>query len=120
MNVLFSILTIITSILLILVVLMQKSKGSGLSSSFSSSNSILGYKKTTDIIEKVTWILATVLIVLCLASVSLRTKMEQAPAIQTQSTAPTGTPLMNDMQQTNETNNNGNGLGLSDENVPQE
>ncbi|MDE6367489.1 MAG: preprotein translocase subunit SecG, partial [Muribaculaceae bacterium] len=49
------ILTILAAILLIGVVLIQKSKGGGLGSTFASSNSILGVKRTNDVIEKVTW-----------------------------------------------------------------
>ena len=66
----FAILIIITSILLVLIVLVQNPKGGGLSSSFGggSSNQIMGAKKTTDFLEKATWTLAIVLIVLSLAS----------------------------------------------------
>ena len=65
----FTILIIITSILLVLVVLVQNPKGGGLSSSFGGGgNQIMGAKKTTDFLEKATWTLAIVLIVLSLAS----------------------------------------------------
>ena len=66
----FAILIIITSILLVLIVLVQNPKGGGLSSSFGggSGNQIMGAKKTTDFLEKATWTLAIVLIVLSLAS----------------------------------------------------
>ena len=66
----FAILITITSILLVLIVLVQNPKGGGLSSSFGggSSNQIMGAKKTTDFLEKATWTLAIVLIVLSLAS----------------------------------------------------
>ncbi|MBP5412068.1 MAG: preprotein translocase subunit SecG [Bacteroidales bacterium] len=59
------ILIIIASILLGLVVLMQNSKGGGLSSTFSSSNQIMGVRKTTDFMEKATWTLAIFIVVLC-------------------------------------------------------
>ena len=67
---LFSILILITCALLLLVILVQNPKGGGLSSSFGggSSNQIMGAKKTTDFLEKATWTLAIVLIVLSLAS----------------------------------------------------
>ena len=55
MSVLLSILIVIASIVLILFVLVQNSKGGGLASSFASSNQIMGVKKTTDFVEKVTW-----------------------------------------------------------------
>lgn len=59
---------VLASILLILVVLVQKSKGGGLASGFSSSNNIMGVRKTTDVVEKVTWTLAGVVLVLSLVS----------------------------------------------------
>tara|TARA_X000001036_G_C19973315_1_gene519015 strand:+ start:33 stop:359 length:327 start_codon:yes stop_codon:yes gene_type:complete len=70
MYTIFAILIIITSILLVLVVLVQNPKGGGLSSSFGGGggNQIMGTKKTTDFLEKTTWTLAIVLIVLSLAS----------------------------------------------------
>ncbi|MDD4588988.1 MAG: preprotein translocase subunit SecG [Parabacteroides sp.] len=60
-----SILILITSILLVLIVLVQNSKGGGLASGFSSSNQIMGVRKTTDFLEKATWTLAGTLVVLC-------------------------------------------------------
>lgn len=51
-------LTILAAILLIGVVLIQKSKGGGLSSSFAGSNQIMGVRRTNNFIEKVTWSLA--------------------------------------------------------------
>ena len=66
----FAILITITSILLVLVVLVQNPKGGGLSSSFGggAGNQIMGAKKTTDFLEKATWTLAGALIVLSLIS----------------------------------------------------
>lgn len=68
MATILSILTILASIVLILVVLVQNSKGGGLSANFSSSNQIMGAPKTADFLEKTTWALAGVVIVLSLAS----------------------------------------------------
>ena len=68
MYVFISILILIASILLILIVLVQNSKGGGLASGFSSSNQIMGVRKTTDFLEKATWGLAIALVVFCLAS----------------------------------------------------
>lgn len=70
----FTVLIVIASIILILVVLVQKSKGGGLASNFSSSNAIMGVRKTTDFIEKATWALAGFIIILSIASVTLRVK----------------------------------------------
>ena len=68
MEIIVEILTLITCVLLILVVLVQDSKGGGLSSSFGASNQILGVRKTTDFLEKATWVLAISLLVLSLGS----------------------------------------------------
>ncbi len=66
--VLVSVLVLITCILLILIVLVQNSKGGGLASNFSSNNQIMGVRKTTDFLEKSTWTLAIVLLLLSLTS----------------------------------------------------
>jgi preprotein translocase subunit SecG len=66
-------LIFITCILLILVVLVQNSKGGGLDSTFGQGNQILGVKQTTDWLEKATWGLAITLVVLCVFSASLNT-----------------------------------------------
>jgi len=64
MYVFISILILIASILLILIVFIQNSKGGGLASGFSSSNQIMGVRKTTDFLEKATWTLAGTVVVL--------------------------------------------------------
>ena len=61
---LFVVLIVLVSILMIGIVLVQESKGGGLSSQFSSSNQIMGVRKTTDFIEKATWTLAGAMVVL--------------------------------------------------------
>lgn len=66
MYIFLSILIVIASILLVGAVLIQKSKGGGLASDYSSGNQYLGYRKTTDFIEKATWGLA---IFICLVSI---------------------------------------------------
>ncbi len=68
MFVLFVILTIISALLLIGVVLIQKSKGGGLSSSFAGSNQIMGVRRTNNFIEKVTWSLAGAIAVFAILS----------------------------------------------------
>ena len=70
MYVFISILILICSILLVLIVLVQNSKGGGLASGFSSSNQVLGVRKTTDFLEKATWTLAGLVIVLCIGLTS--------------------------------------------------
>ena len=68
MEVIIEILTVIDCILLILVVLVQESKGGGLSSSFGGSNQIMGVRQTTDFLEKATWTLAIALLAFSLLS----------------------------------------------------
>ncbi len=63
MYTLFVILIVIASLLMIGIVLIQESKGGGLASNFSSSNQIMGVRKTTDFIEKTTWGLAIIMVV---------------------------------------------------------
>ncbi|MDR0574261.1 MAG: preprotein translocase subunit SecG [Tannerella sp.] len=66
MYVFISILILICSAVLVLVVLVQNSKGGGLASGFASSNQVLGVRKTTDFLEKATWTLAMAVIILCI------------------------------------------------------
>jgi preprotein translocase subunit SecG len=64
-------LIFIVCFLLVLFVLVQNSKGGGLASSFSSSNQVLGVRKTTDFLEKITWILAASLVILSIFSTAV-------------------------------------------------
>ncbi len=66
--VLLSVLILITCVLLVLIVLVQNSKGGGLASNFSGSNQVMGVRKTTDFLEKATWTLAIVLLMLTLST----------------------------------------------------
>lgn len=65
------ILIVIAAVLMTLIVLIQESKGGGLASGFSSSNQIMGVRKTTDVIEKTTWGLAIAMVLLSVASAYL-------------------------------------------------
>lgn len=64
-----SVLILIACVLMVLVVLVQNSKGGGLASNFSSSNQYMGVRKTADFLEKFTWGLAVAILVLCLFSI---------------------------------------------------
>ena len=68
MGTLLMILSTITAIMLIVIVLLQNSKGGGLDSSFGNVNQLGGVAQSTETIEKATWTLAISLIVLTLAS----------------------------------------------------
>lgn len=63
-----SILIIVACILLTLVVLIQNPKGGGIASNFTAPNQIMGARRSTDVIEKTTWILAIILISFSLLS----------------------------------------------------
>ena len=77
MYIVFVILVVLASILMCLIVLIQNSKGGGLASSFASSNQIMGVRKTTDFLEKATWVLAGCIFVLSvLAAHSLPSRVE--------------------------------------------
>ena len=65
----FIVLILIVCFLLILVVMVQNPKGGGLSSSFGGGGQQLGgVQKTTDFLDRSTWILASLLLVLILLS----------------------------------------------------
>ena len=67
MYTLLVILIVIAALLMIGIVLIQESKGGGLSSNFASYNQIGGVRKTTDFIEKTTWTLAGLMVVISVA-----------------------------------------------------
>ncbi len=64
-----TILVIVVCVLLGAVVLIQNPKGGGLSSSFGGvGQQLLGARRSTDVVEKLTWGFAVALIVLCLST----------------------------------------------------
>ncbi|MCM1355417.1 MAG: preprotein translocase subunit SecG [Staphylococcus sp.] len=75
MYIVLIILTLICAVLLICVVLVQKSKGGGLSSTFAGSNQIMGVRRTNSFIEKLTWSLAGAI---CVLSILATFTMPQA------------------------------------------
>ena len=66
----FLVLIIFIAFLLVVVIMVQNPKGGGLSSTFGGGGGAQmgGVKKTTDFLDKSTWTLAIVLLVLILAS----------------------------------------------------
>ncbi len=60
------IVTLFVSVLLVIVVLAQNSKGGGLTTNMGGATQIMGARRTTDWIERATWILAGTLFFLCL------------------------------------------------------
>ncbi len=99
MYIFLSILIVLACVLLICVVLIQKSKGGGLASDYSSGNQMFGYRKTTDFIEKATWGLAIfICVVAILSSFAVKTPINRsaidsaAPQQTTSAPAPTAAP----------------------------
>jgi preprotein translocase subunit SecG len=80
--ILISVLILITCVLMILVVLVQNSKGGGLASNFASSNQFMGVRKTADFLEKTTWTLAIILLALSLFSIFVIPKNQGQATIQ--------------------------------------
>ena len=94
------ILVVLASILMCLIVLIQESKGGGLAADYSNNNQILGAPKTTNFIEKATWGLAAVMIVLSVISVAFldngshNESVLQQNAIEQAATNPNNVPGM--------------------------
>ena len=112
-------LMVLASVLMCFVVLIQNSKGGGLSSSFASSNQIMGVRKTTDFIEKLTWGLAIFMVVMSVATAYViptaatqRSVMEEQ-AIRDQKTNPYNAPAGNVAP----TNSDQNANATSDQNA---
>ena len=84
------ILILIVSVLLGLIVLVQNSKGGGLVSNFGGANQMMGVRQTTDFLEKATWTMAGILVVLCLiSSVTLpKSSKEGTPKSEIESVIP--------------------------------
>ena len=103
MYIFITILILIAAILMILIVLVQNSKGGGLAAGFSSSNQIMGVRKTTDFLEKATWTLAATIIVLSILTAKFTTSRTNVPQSQVEvqqpaphapTTAPDVTPTL--------------------------
>ena len=85
-------LIVLVSVLMCLIVLIQNSKGGGLAAGFASSNQIMGVRKTTDFLEKATWTLAGLMVIISiLAAYSIPSNEVadsfDAQAVQTYETA---------------------------------
>ncbi len=64
-----SVLIALVSALLMLAVLIQNPKGGGIDPNFGGqAQQLFGAARSTDFIEKATWVLATALLVLCVAA----------------------------------------------------
>ncbi len=74
------IIGIIASVLLMLIILIQNPKGGGLASNFSQGNQIFGVEKTTNVVEKITWGGALLLVLISLIAASYNS--EKKPSKQ--------------------------------------
>lgn len=73
---------LLVCVLLVLVVLVQNSKGGGLAPNFSGAGSVMGVRQASNVVEKTTWTLAAVLGVLCLLAVAV---IPRSAGVQTES-----------------------------------
>ncbi|MBQ4035838.1 MAG: preprotein translocase subunit SecG [Paludibacteraceae bacterium] len=84
-------LIVFASILMVAIVLVQKSKGGGLAENFAKGNDFAGVKQTTDIVEKITWFLMGFIVVLSIITsitgASEATESVQKSEVQSTSTA---------------------------------
>lgn len=86
------ILAVIVAVLLTFIVLIQESKGGGLASNFAASNQIMGVRKTTDVVEKATWTLAAVLVVLAVATIFFAPRAQDVDSVVTTAQPEAQTP----------------------------
>lgn len=81
---LFMVLIMIACVLLIIIIMAQNPKGGGLSGTFGGSGAAqFGVQRTNDFMEKATWTLGIVVVILIILSVVLTAKpmkKVQAPA----------------------------------------
>ncbi|WP_308990661.1 preprotein translocase subunit SecG [Mariniflexile litorale] len=102
----FLALIVVVAFLLIVVIMVQNPKGGGLSSSFGGGGTqqLGGVKKTTDFLDKSTWTLATLLLVLILLSnVAINRGGESADSKALDLDATTSQPLPKPAQPANNT-----------------
>ena len=96
MYLLFVTLIVLAALLMCFVVLIQNSKGGGLASSFAASNQIMGVRKTTDFIEKLTWGTAAFMVVISIfAAYALPTQVEESSVIMKQAVEEQATNPLN-------------------------
>ncbi len=104
MIILFLILVLLASVILGFIILVQNPKGGGLAGNVGGlSNQFMGVKQTTDVLEKGTWIFATVVALLCVFSAffvqpgssrsnQLIEQLNTKPAATTPAATPATTP----------------------------
>lgn len=87
------ILILLVCVALALVVLVQNSKGGGLAANFSAPTQMMGVRQSADFIEKATWWLAAILVVLCLAATISIPRQHKEEGLKTEVTAASTNPV---------------------------
>lgn len=88
------IIGILVAIILMAIILIQNPKGGGLASNFSQGNQIFGVEKTTDVVEKVTWGGAILIVVISLVAASYNSeKTKPSKRQNTQTEESSGLPM---------------------------
>ena len=95
-------LIVLAALLMCFVVLIQNSKGGGLASSFASSNQIMGVRKTTDFIEKLTWGLAAFMVACSVLTAHTDSSIIMEEAVKEGATNPLNAPSGFAAPQTND------------------
>ncbi len=98
MYTLLVVIIVIIAVFMIGIMLVQESKGGGLASNLSSGNQVLGVRKTTDVVEKTTWVLAALMVVISVVCAYVAPKASSSQSVfegvtpQTEQTNPVTTP----------------------------
>ncbi len=98
MYTLLVIIIVVIAVLMIAIVLIQESKGGGLASNLSGGNQVLGVRKTTDVVEKATWVLAALMVLISVVCAYVAPKASSERSVfegvtpQTEQTNPITTP----------------------------
>ena len=82
MGTLVFILSILAAVLLVLVILIQNPKGGGIDSTFGAANQLGSVQKTNDVVEKATWYLAGIIVVLAISSATLISKRNSTNVVE--------------------------------------
>jgi preprotein translocase subunit SecG len=109
-----TVLIVIVSLLLVFFVVIQNSKGGGLAAGFSSSNQVMGVRKTTDFLEKATWGFAIALVLLTVGSSFfipragikdslIKDEIQNLAPVDQNAVSPFGTPTEGDAEPAEET-----------------
>lgn len=80
----FIILILLTALALIGIVLIQKSKGGGLASSFAGANQVMGVRQTNSVVERATWWLIGLMWLFCVCATFTMPRTQSNAGIRVQ------------------------------------